>query len=63
MKYQIKKTKTFTKQYKQILMQKDFKEADFIKVLEIISNDNLLPPKYKNHLLYPKNKRYLGMSH
>ena len=63
MKYAIIRTNKFVKQYAKILKQKDFKETEFIKVLNVLSNNDLLPPKYKNHLLIPKSKRYMGMSY
>ena len=62
MKYKIERTNRFTKQYAKILKQKEFKEEEFIKVLEMLANDEEIPSKYKNHLLNPKNKRYMGMS-
>ncbi len=63
MKYEIKRTNKFIKQYSKILNQKEFKEDEFIKVLSILSNNEVLPAKYKNHLLNPKSKRHLGMSY
>lgn len=62
MKYKIERTNKFTKQYAKMLKQKEFKEEEFIKVLGLLANDEVLPPKYKNHLLNPKSKRYMGMS-
>ena len=61
MKYKIERTNKFTKQYANMLKRKEFKEEEFIKVLGILANDETMPPKYKNHLLNPKSKRYLGM--
>lgn len=61
MKYKIKRTNKFIKQYSKILQQKNFKEDEFITVLQMLSNNILLPPKYKNHLLQPKSTRYMGM--
>lgn len=61
MKYQIKRTNKFTKQYSKLLKQNHFKEDNFIKVLTILANGELLPEKYCNHLLIPKNNRYMGM--
>ena len=63
MKYKIERTNKFIKQYEKILKQNEFKEEEFIKVLKMLSNDELLPTKYRNHLLSPKIKRYLGMSY
>ena len=51
MKYNIEKTNKFAKQYAKVLKQKEFKEEEFIKVLTLLANDEILPPKYKNHLL------------
>lgn len=62
MKYKVQRTNKFKKQYAKILKQKEFKEDEFVNVLKMLSNNELLPPNYKNHLLTPKNKRYLGMS-
>ena len=62
MKYKIERTNKFTKQYAKMLKQKEFKEEEFIRVLRILANDEVMPSKYKNHLLNPKSKRNLGMS-
>lgn len=61
MKYKIERTNKFIKQYAKILNKKEFKEEEFIKVLSILANNEVLPVKYKNHLLNPKNKRSMGM--
>ncbi len=63
MKYKIERTNKFIKQYAKILNKKEFKEEEFIKVLSILANNEVLPVKYKNHLLNPKNKRNMGMSY
>ena len=63
MKYKIERTKKFTKQYAKMLKQKHFKEEEFITVLKLLANNELLPAKYQNHLLSPKSKRNMGMSH
>ncbi len=62
-KYQIKIINTFKKQYLRIKNNPKFKQEEFIKVIEMLSNNEVLPEKYKNHLLNPKSKRNLGMSH
>ena len=62
-KYQIKFINTFKKQYSRIKKNPNFKQEEFNKVIEILSNNEILPEKYKNHLLSPKNKRYMGMSY
>ena len=61
MQYKIERTNKFIKQYAKIIKQKAFKEDEFINVLKMLSNNEVLPPKYKNHLLNPKSNRYLGM--
>lgn len=63
MKYEIIKTNKFIKQYAKVLKQKDFSEEEFIKVITMLSNNEVLPAKYKNHLLNPKSKRCMGMSY
>ena len=60
--YKIKRTNKFTKQYAKMLKQKEFREEEFIKLLGLLANNEVLPPKYNNHLLIPKSKRYMGMS-
>ena len=56
-------TKIFKKQYSKLLKQRNFKEDEFIKVLNLLTNNKLLPIKNKNHLLEPKSNRNLGMSY
>ncbi len=63
MKYRIERTNKFIKQYAKIFKQKNFKEDEFIKVLKMLANNEILPIKYQNHLLEPKKKRYMGMSY
>ena len=61
MKYKIERTNKFTKKYSKIIKNKNFKEEEFIKVLTMLINNNVLPAKYNNHLLNPKSMRYMGM--
>lgn len=61
MKYKIERTNKFIKQYAKVIKQKEFKEEEFINVLKLLSNNEVLPAKYKNHLLNPKSNRYMGM--
>lgn len=61
--YDIQYTHKFKKQYKKIKEQKNFKETEFEKVIEILSNNEKLPEKYHNHLLSPKSRRSMGMPH
>jgi mRNA-degrading endonuclease YafQ of YafQ-DinJ toxin-antitoxin module len=62
-KNKITRTNKFLKQYRKLLKTNDFKEEDFIKVLEWLTYNEELPPKYKNHLLQPKIMRNMGMSY
>lgn len=61
MKYKIERTNKFIKRYGKLLKQNCFKEENFITVLKLLVNNEVLPEKYRNHLLEPKSKRYLGM--
>lgn len=62
-KYDIQYTNKFKKQYTKIKKQQHFKESEFEKVIGILSNNELLPIKYNNHLLNPKSERSVGMPH
>lgn len=59
--FQIKFTNIFKKQYAKIKNNPQFKQGEFDNVIKLLSNNQVLPPKYKNHLLNPKSKRNLGM--
>ena len=61
-KYDIQYTNKFKKQYNKLLKNPNFKKAEFEKVLEYLSNNELLPEKYRNHLLTPKSERSMGVS-
>ena len=61
-KYDIQYTNKFKKQYKKMLKNPHFKKEEFEKVLGYLINDELLPEKYRNHLLNPKSERSMGMS-
>ena len=60
--YQVKFTNIFKKQYAKIKNYPHFKQEEFNNVIDLLSNNQVLPQKYKNHLLNPKSKRYMGMS-
>lgn len=60
-KYDIQYTNKFKKQYTKIKKQQYFKQSEFEKVIDILSNNELLPTKYNNHLLNPKSERSMGM--
>lgn len=62
-KYDIQRTNKFKKQFKKILKQPNFKQAEFEKVIEMLSNNKVLPAKYHNHLLNPHSERCMGMSY
>ena len=62
-KYDIQYTNKFKKQYNKLLKNPHFKKSEFEKVLEYLSNNELLPEKYHNHLLNPKSERSIGMSY
>lgn len=61
--YDVVFTNKFKKNYEKMLKQASFKNEEFEKVIEILSNNELLPAKYNNHLLRPHSKRYMGMSY
>lgn len=60
--YQVKFTNVFKKQYAKIKNNPHFKQEEFNNVIDLLSSNQVLPPKYRNHLLSPKSKRYMGMS-
>lgn len=62
-KYKIERTNKFKKDYKKMKTRNNFDEKEFIKVVTILSNGEVLPAKYCNHLLEPKSERILGMSY
>ncbi len=62
-KYDVVFTNKFKKNYEKMKQQTNFKDEEFEKVIEILSNNELLPPKYNNHMLNPKSKRHMGMSY
>ena len=63
MKYRIERTSKFIKQYEKMLDRKNFNELEFKNVLKHLIDGKKLPIKYRNHLLEPKSKRHMGMSH
>ena len=50
MKYKIERTNKFIKKYGKLLKQNCFKEENFITVLKLLVNNEVLPEKYRNHL-------------
>ena len=61
-KYQIIMTSKFRKDLKAI--RKRNLSIDLLnEVVEMLANDVTLPLKYRNHLLEPKELRFMGMSH
>jgi len=61
--FNVQITNKFKKQYSKIKKNKNFKKEEFEKVVKLLANNELLPAKYKNHLLNPKENRYMGMSY
>ena len=62
-RYKIEYTTKFKKQYKKMIANKNYSEKDFKTVVNILANDEILPEKYRNHLLEPKSNRIMGMSY
>lgn len=60
-RYRIEKTNRFKKDYKKVKSRNDFDEKEFIKVVAMLANGEILPEKYCNHLLEPKSERNMGM--
>ena len=61
--YDVILTNNFKKQYKKMKKQANFKKDELEKVIDMLLNNEILPSNYKNHLLNPKNKRYMGVSY
>lgn len=61
--YEVKLTTKFKKQLKIVRKQSNFDYNSLDTVINMLSNNELLPAKYNNHLLRPKSKRYMGMSY
>ncbi len=60
-KFEVKLTTKFKKQLKVVRKQPNFNYNELDNVINMLSNNEVLPPKYNNHLLTPKSKRYMGM--
>lgn len=60
--YEIKLTTKFKKQLKRLQKQSNFNYNALNEVINILSSNELLPAKYRNHLLEPKSKRNMGIS-
>lgn len=60
--YELKLTNKFKKQLKQLQKQPNFDYDALNDVLNRLTANDTLPFKYRNHLLKPKSKRYLGVS-
>ncbi len=54
--FDIKLTTRFKKQLKVLRQQPNFNYDELDKVINMLSNNELLPEKYQNHLLNPKSK-------
>lgn len=62
-KLKIEMTNRFKKDYKKMRNRNNFDEKSFKDVVNILSNNEILPEKYCNHLLEPKINRIVGMSY
>ena len=60
-KYEIKRTTQFKKDLKAVMKREIFDANLLNNVVEMLANDIQLPEKYKNHLLEPKNNRFMVM--
>ena len=60
-RYRIEKTNRFKKDYKKVKSRNNFDEKEFIRVVTMLANGEILPEKYCNHLLEPKSERNMGM--
>ena len=60
-RHRIEKTNRFKKDYKKVKSRNNFDEKEFIKVVTMLANGEILPEKYCNHLLEPKSERNMGM--
>ena len=60
--YEVKLTTKFKKQLKIIRKHPNFDYNALDKIINMLSNNEMLPAKYRNHLLEPKSKRNMGMS-
>ena len=61
-RYEIKLTNQFKKQLKKLQKQPNFNYNALDEVINILVSNDILPTKFRNHLLDPKKKRYMGMS-
>ena len=61
-RYEIKLTNQFKKQLKKLQNQPNFNYKALDEVINILASNDILPSKYRNHLLEPKKKRNMGMS-
>ena len=61
-KYEIKMTGKFRKDLKIMRKRNNF-DVDLLNdIVEKLANDIALEPKYNNHMLEPKSKRFMGVS-
>ena len=60
-RYKIEKTNRFKRDFKKVKSRNNFDEKEFIKVVTMLANGEILPEKYCNHLLEPKSERNMGM--
>ena len=61
--YEIKMTSRFKKDLKTVKKRSNLDIDLLNEVVLMLANDITLPQKYKNHLLEPKSKRFVGVSY
>lgn len=61
--YDVQVTNRFKKEYKKLRKQDNFKKEEFEKIVDMLANNEILPERYRNHLLEPKIKRNMGVSY
>ena len=62
-KYKIEMTNKFKKDFKKMKSRNNFDSKAFKTVVDLLSNGEVLPEKYCNHLLEHNTNRALGMSY
>ena len=62
-KYGVRLTNKFKKDFKAMQKRKVFDNKAFEFVIDTLRKGEILPKKHRNHLLEPKSERSLGMSY
>lgn len=61
--YEIKSTNKFKKGLKRLRQQQNFKLDELDRVIYLLATNQIIPAKYNNHILEPRNERNIGMSY